>query len=85
MGVKHAVITSVNRDELPEGGAGVFAETVLQIRKVNPSVTVEVLIPDFRGVEWALDVVIEAQPDILNHNIENGSSVVRRRATAGKI
>jgi lipoic acid synthetase len=70
MGVKHAVITSVNRDELPDGGAGVFAETVLQIRKVNPSVTVEVLIPDFRGVEWALDVVIEAQPDILNHNIE---------------
>jgi lipoic acid synthetase len=70
MGIRHAVITSVNRDELPDGGAGVFAETIRQVRRVNPSVTVEVLIPDFRGVEWALDVVVEAKPDILNHNTE---------------
>jgi lipoic acid synthetase len=70
MGVRHAVITSVNRDELPDGGAGVFAETIRQVRRVSPSVTVEVLIPDFRGVEWALDVVVEARPEILNHNTE---------------
>jgi lipoic acid synthetase len=70
MGVKHAVITSVNRDELPDGGAAVFAETIRRVRAVNPGVKVEVLIPDFRGVEWALDLVIEAAPDILNHNVE---------------
>lgn len=70
MGVKHAVITSVNRDELPDGGASVFAETVRQARIVNPGITVEVLIPDFRGVEWALDLLIESRPDILNHNTE---------------
>jgi lipoic acid synthetase len=70
MGVRHAVITSVNRDELPDGGAAVFAETIRQARLVNPSIKIEVLIPDFRGVEWALDIVVEARPDILNHNTE---------------
>jgi lipoic acid synthetase len=70
MGVKHAVITSVNRDELPDGGAAVFAATIRQARIVNPSIKVEVLVPDFRGVWWALDVVIDARPDILNHNTE---------------
>jgi lipoic acid synthetase len=70
MGIKHAVITSVNRDELPDGGASVFAETIRQSRLVNPSIKIEVLIPDFRGVEWALDIVVEAHPDILNHNTE---------------
>jgi len=70
MGVKHAVITSVNRDELPDGGASVFAETIRQARIVNPGIRVEVLIPDFRGVEWALNIVIDAAPDILNHNTE---------------
>ena len=70
MGVRHAVITSVNRDELPDGGAAVFAETIRQARQVNPSITVEVLIPDFRGDRWALDIVIQARPDILNHNTE---------------
>ncbi len=70
MGVRHAVITSVNRDELPDGGAAVFAETIRQARVVCPGVTVEVLIPDFRGVWWALDIVMVAAPDILNHNIE---------------
>lgn len=71
MGVKHAVITSVNRDELPDGGAAIFAETIRQVRTVNPGVTIEVLIPDFRGVWWALQIVIEARPDILNHNTES--------------
>jgi lipoic acid synthetase len=70
MGVRHAVITSVNRDELPDGGAAIFAETIRQARRVNPAITVEVLIPDFRGVRWALDVVMQARPDILNHNTE---------------
>jgi len=70
MGVKHAVITSVNRDELPDGGAAVFAETIRQSRIVNPGIKIEVLIPDFRGVEWALNLVIEARPDVLSHNTE---------------
>jgi lipoic acid synthetase len=68
--VKHAVITSVNRDELPDGGAAIFAETIRQSRRVSPGLRVEVLIPDFRGVWWALEVVIDAKPDILNHNTE---------------
>ncbi|HXX62866.1 MAG TPA: lipoyl synthase [Bacteroidota bacterium] len=70
MGVRHAVITSVNRDELPDGGATIFAETIRQARKVNPSIRIEVLIPDFRGVRWALQLVIDEHPDILNHNTE---------------
>ncbi|HET6273276.1 MAG TPA: lipoyl synthase [Bacteroidota bacterium] len=70
MGVRHAVITSVNRDELADGGAAIFAETIRQARIVNPNVRIEVLIPDFRGVWWALDIVIDAKPDILNHNTE---------------
>jgi lipoic acid synthetase len=70
MGVRHAVITSVNRDELPDGGAQIFAETIRQARKVTPSITIEVLIPDFRGVEWAQDIVFNARPEILNHNTE---------------
>ncbi len=70
MGVRHAVITSVNRDELADGGAAVFAETIRQARLVNPSIKIEVLIPDLRGVWWALDIVMKAVPDILNHNTE---------------
>lgn len=70
MGVRHAVITSVNRDELADGGASIFAETIRQTREVNPQVTIEVLIPDFRGVWPALQKVIDARPDVLNHNTE---------------
>jgi lipoic acid synthetase len=70
MGVKHAVITSVNRDELPDGGAAIFAETIRRVRAASPWARIEVLIPDFRGVQWALDLVIDAKPDILNHNTE---------------
>jgi len=70
MNVRHAVITSVNRDELPDGGAAIFAETIRQARRVNPEVKIEVLIPDFRGVRWALQLVIDEKPDILNHNTE---------------
>ncbi|MEW6510337.1 MAG: lipoyl synthase [Bacteroidota bacterium] len=70
MGVRHAVITSVNRDELPDGGAAIFAETIRQARRVNPDIRIEVLIPDFRGVAWALQLVMDEHPDILNHNTE---------------
>jgi lipoic acid synthetase len=70
MGVRHAVITSVNRDELPDGGASIFAATIRQARVVNPGITLEVLIPDFRGDERALRLVTDARPEILNHNTE---------------
>lgn len=70
MGLRHAVITSVNRDELEDGGAGIFAATIRQVRKRLPGCGVEVLIPDFMGSEDALRKVMEARPDILNHNIE---------------
>ncbi len=78
MGVKHAVITSVNRDELPDGGAEIFAETIRQARIVNPSITIEVLIPDFQGEKWALDIVLNEKPDILNHNTETVPRLYRR-------
>jgi lipoic acid synthetase len=78
MGVRHAVITSVNRDELPDGGAEVFAETIRRVRKAVPGSTIEVLIPDFQGLWWALDSVVDARPDILNHNIETVSRLYRR-------
>jgi len=70
MGLKHAVITSVNRDELEDGGAGVFAGTIRQIRRRLPECGVEVLIPDFEGNLEALATVVRARPDILNHNVE---------------
>ena len=66
----HAVITSVTRDDLPDGGAAHFAATLRAIRDVNPDITTEVLIPDFQGDADALKVVVNAQPDILNHNVE---------------
>ena len=70
MGVRHAVITSVNRDELYDGGAQIFAETIRQVRALNPNTRIEVLIPDFKGEEFALNIVLDAFPDILNHNVE---------------
>ena len=70
MKLRHAVITSVDRDDLPDGGAYIFAETIRQIRKHTPNCTVEVLIPDFQGNPDALRIVMEARPDILNHNTE---------------
>jgi lipoic acid synthetase len=70
LGLRHAVITSVNRDELPDGGAGIFAECIRAVRRELPTCRLEVLIPDFRGVWPALETVLDAQPDILNHNTE---------------
>ncbi len=68
--LKHAVITSVTRDDLEDGGAGQFAETILSIRAISPHITVEVLIPDFGGSDKALKTVVSAGPDTLNHNVE---------------
>ena len=70
LGLRHAVITSVNRDELPDGGASIFAETIRRTRALSPGCTIEVLIPDFEGNERALATVCAEQPEILNHNIE---------------
>lgn len=70
LGLRHAVITSVNRDELEDGGAEIFVETIRHIRAMSPSCRIEVLIPDFAGDEEALRIVVKEQPDILNHNIE---------------
>ncbi len=70
MGLGHAVVTSVNRDELPDGGAGIFAATIREIRGQSPGTTVEVLIPDFLGKPEALDAVLAERPEILNHNTE---------------
>jgi lipoic acid synthetase len=70
LNLAHAVITSVNRDDLPDGGAAHWAETIREVRALNPECKVEVLIPDFNGDEDALDTVLDAQPDVLNHNTE---------------
>jgi lipoic acid synthetase len=70
LGLRHAVITSVNRDELEDGGASMFVKTIRQIRRRIPLCAVEVLIPDFAGNEAALGTVVAERPDILNHNIE---------------
>lgn len=70
MGLKHAVITSVARDDLKDGGASVWAATIRAIRYRNPETAIEILIPDFRGKEEHLETVLDAKPDILNHNME---------------
>jgi lipoic acid synthetase len=71
MNLKHAVITSVNRDELPDGGAEVWAHTIREIRRQSPGTSIEVLIPDFCGNWDALQLVLDEKPEILNHNIES--------------
>jgi len=70
LGLRHAVVTSVNRDDDNLGGARIFAETIRQIRQLSPGCRVEVLIPDFQGLGEALKIVLEALPDVLNHNTE---------------
>jgi lipoic acid synthetase len=70
LGLRHAVITSVTRDDLPDGGAAVFADVVHHIRRLSPTTSVEVLIPDLQGSQQALATLIAARPDILNHNLE---------------
>ncbi len=78
MGISHAVVTSVNRDDQPDGGAGIFAATIRWIRKLSPGTTIEVLIPDFMGDWDALATVMAARPEILNHNTESVPRLYRR-------
>jgi lipoic acid synthetase len=83
LGLEHVVVTSVARDDLPDGGASVFAETIRQMRESSPGMGIEVLIPDFDGDAAALRVVMDARPDILNHNLETVRRLqkpVRKRA-----
>jgi lipoyl synthase len=77
MGLEHAVITSVNRDELRDGGAAIYAETIRQVHERMPGCSVEVLIPDFKGNEEALRLVVEAKPEILAHNVDTVERLVR--------
>jgi lipoyl synthase len=78
MALAHVVVTSVNRDELPDGGSSMFAATIEAIRKRNPGASVEVLIPDFKGSRGSLETVLAAGPDILNHNIETVPRLYKR-------
>ena len=78
LGLKFAVVTSVNRDDLPDGGAAHFAETIRWIRTLSPGCGVEVLIPDFCGDAAALATVLEARPEVLNHNVETVPHLYRR-------
>ena len=70
MQLKHAVITSVDRDDLPDGGANHWAQTIKTIKKINPNTTLEVLIPDFNGQTELIDLIINEKPDIISHNLE---------------
>ena len=70
MQVKHAVITSVDRDDLPDGGAGIWAETIRKVRAYNPGITMETLIPDFQGKAALLDIIIAESPEVVSHNLE---------------
>jgi lipoic acid synthetase len=84
MALRHVVITAVARDDLADGGAAHFRDTILAVRAVEPGVAVEVLTPDFGGSEQAIETVVEAQPDVFNHNLETVRRLtpkVRHRAT----
>ena len=84
MGLQHVVITSVDRDDLPNAGAEAFAACVREIRARMPETSVEVLIPDFKGSEAALRIVLEAEPDILNHNLETAERLYRLARPGGR-
>lgn len=78
MNLRHVVITSVNRDERKDGGAPIFAMVIRRIRELQPDCSIEVLIPDFKGSAAALELVMDARPDILNHNVETVPSLFRK-------
>src|SRR6058998_2828357 len=84
MGLKHVVITSVDRDDLPHGGAEVFAACIAEIRRRLPQTSVEVLIPDFKGDPEALRIVVQARPEILNHNLETIERLYRIARPGGR-
>ncbi|WP_083984984.1 lipoyl synthase [Geofilum rubicundum] len=70
MKLKHAVITSVDRDDLPDGGAGIWVETIQKVKEMNPGTTMEVLIPDFQGMTNLIQQVMDARPEVISHNVE---------------
>jgi lipoic acid synthetase len=83
MKLKHAVITAVARDDLKDGGADHFARTIAAIREMDPSIIIEVLVPDFHAQDWCIQIVLDASPDIYNHNmetVERLTTLVRSRA-----
>ena len=84
MALQHAVITSVDRDDLPDGGAMIFAETIRETRARVPSCRIEVLIPDFQGSESSLRTVLDAGPDVLNHNMETVPRLYRMARSGGR-
>ena len=77
LGLKYVVITSVTRDDLPDGGANHFAECIKEIRNLSPDIKIEILTPDFQRKDGALDIIIAAHPDVFNHNIETTRSVFK--------
>jgi len=84
MGLKYAVVTSVDRDDQVDGGAGIFAQTIREIRVRMPDTRIEVLIPDFKGDARALHTVLDARPDVLNHNTETVPRLYRMARSGGK-
>ena len=84
MQLKYAVVTSVDRDDQADGGAGMFAQTIREIRQRMPNTRVEVLIPDFKGEERPLRTVLDARPDVLNHNTETVPRLYRMARSGGK-
>ena len=84
MQLQHAVITSVDRDDLPDFGAFIFAETIRQIRAKLPTCSVEVLVPDFQGIEASIRTVLEARPDIYNHNTETVPRLYKKARPGGR-
>jgi lipoic acid synthetase len=83
LGLKYAVITSVTRDDLPDGGANHFAKCIYEIRKLTPNVKIEILTPDFKNDKYALDTIIKAHPDIFNHNIETTEAIFKTARPQG--
>ena len=84
LGLSHVVITSVDRDDLPDGGASIFADTIIEVRRRIPNCRIEVLIPDFKGRKTDLLTVLDAQPDVLNHNIETVPRLYRITRPGGR-
>lgn len=83
LGLKYAVITSVTRDDLPDGGAEHFANCIYEIRKIAPDTKIEILTPDFKNNKSALDIIIKAQPDVFNHNIETVREIFKTARPQG--
>lgn len=83
LGLKYSVITSVTRDDLPDGGANHFAKCINEIRKISPNTKIEILTPDFKGNEESLNTIIKAHPDVFNHNIETARDIFKTARPQG--